>query len=210
MNQKSFASIVLITVIIVLVGIVGYITLIKKPANLPNKQVQPYLPSTQQQVIPPATNNISPQTPPSETANWKTYTSSQLGLSLKYPPYLNLQVHPVYYPGYKETNEEINITLPQKNDYDIPYLSVSLGDGSKNVAEIRDRYLRLEAEPNATDKYKEQEIAISDKTAYSFYSDRTTGRTIFIFHNNRLYVLGAHKYDLKEVKLMLSTLKFTK
>ena len=85
MNQKGFANIILVVVIVILVGAVGYFALVKKSEPIAQ---QPTPTSTQ--TITPTKPPVSPTpTTPSETANWKTYTNTKYGISIKYPPYNN-------------------------------------------------------------------------------------------------------------------------
>lgn len=64
MNQKRFASIILIVVIVIVVGAVGYLAFVKKSE--------------------PAAQESTP-TPISLTAGWKTYTDMQYRFEFKYP-----------------------------------------------------------------------------------------------------------------------------
>ena len=66
MNQKWIASIILIAVIIVLVGAVGYFAFVKKSTPI----VQQTTPTT---------------TPKFEIANWKTFMDTKYGFSFRYP-----------------------------------------------------------------------------------------------------------------------------
>ncbi|MEK7062180.1 MAG: PsbP-related protein [Patescibacteria group bacterium] len=78
MNQKGFANIILVVVIVILLGVVGYFALVKK--SEPIAQQTPI--ST-----PPTTQTPTQQTPApkDETVNWKTYTNTNRGYSIKYP-----------------------------------------------------------------------------------------------------------------------------
>lgn len=75
MNQKGFANIILVVVIAMLVGAVGYFVFVKKSAPI----VQQPTP-TSVQIKTPTT-----PTPKDEATSWNTYTDSQIGLSFKYP-----------------------------------------------------------------------------------------------------------------------------
>ncbi len=80
-NQKGFENIILIAVIVILVGAVGYFAFVKKSEPVA------------QQTTPPPTNTQSPvpqQPSPTpvvvnETANWKTYKSDTYNFEVKYP-----------------------------------------------------------------------------------------------------------------------------
>jgi hypothetical protein len=77
MNQKGFANIILVVVIVVLVGAVGYFTFVKKSGLI-----------VQQPAPTPAQTNtpVSPTpTPKNETANWKTYVDDKNHFSFNYP-----------------------------------------------------------------------------------------------------------------------------
>ena len=76
MNQKGFANIVLVVVIVLIVGAVGYFAFVKKSARL----------AEQTQTTTQTNNSVSPiPTQKDETANWKTYSNSKYNFSLKYP-----------------------------------------------------------------------------------------------------------------------------
>jgi hypothetical protein len=77
MNQKGFANIILVVVIVVLVGVVGYFAFVKKSEPV----VQQPTPTPTQTKTP-----ASPTpTPTSQATNLKTYTNTQYGFELKYP-----------------------------------------------------------------------------------------------------------------------------
>jgi hypothetical protein len=74
MSQKGFASIVLVVVVVILVGVVGYFAFVKKSE-----------PIAQQPTPTPALKD--------ETSSWKTYTNAQYGFEFKYPKELYLVVN---------------------------------------------------------------------------------------------------------------------
>ena len=88
MNQKGFANIIFVVVIVILVGAVGYFALVKKsepiaqqPTPTPTQKVQPTTPAT----TPTPTPSPTPASTDS-TANWKTYgVSGYNGYEFKYP-----------------------------------------------------------------------------------------------------------------------------
>ena len=71
MNQKSFANIILVIIVVVLVGAAGYFAFVKKPAPIAQDKT---LPSTQNTV------------PPDKTAQWRTYTNTEYKYRVSYPP----------------------------------------------------------------------------------------------------------------------------
>lgn len=76
-NQKGFANIVLIAVIVILVGTVGYFALSKKSSVSNTTPVVEQ--KNQNAVTPPPTSN-------NEANGWQSYQSVKFGIELKYPP----------------------------------------------------------------------------------------------------------------------------
>lgn len=62
MNQKGFANIVLIILVVILAGVLGYVTLIKKPAPVEQSQTNNSQ-NTESTMPPPANNSISKNPP---------------------------------------------------------------------------------------------------------------------------------------------------
>jgi len=78
MNQKGFANIILISVIVILVGATGYFVFVKKSEPIAQQ------PTPNQTKTP-----VSPApTPTSKPTNLKTYTNTQYGFEFMYPPEL--------------------------------------------------------------------------------------------------------------------------
>ena len=74
LNQKGFANIVLVIVIVLVIGAVGYFAFIKRSS-----------PIAQQPTPSQANNTVSPaQIQQNETATWKDYKSN-FGYTIKYP-----------------------------------------------------------------------------------------------------------------------------
>ena len=78
-NQKGFANVILILLIVViLVGAVGYFAFVKKSEPIAQQSPTPTPTQTQKPVSPTLT--------PDKTVNLKTYTDSNLNYSFQYPP----------------------------------------------------------------------------------------------------------------------------
>ncbi len=76
-QQKGFANIALVVLVIVLAGAVGYFVLFKKSPEVAQKTNTPTLTPTQ-------TKTQNP-TPKDEIMNWKIYTNTQYGFEVRYP-----------------------------------------------------------------------------------------------------------------------------
>ena len=79
-NQKGFANIILVIVIVVLVGAVGYFSFVKKSEPIAQQPTP-----TPTQTNTPTKNPTPTQTPKDEIASWKTYGNDQYGFEFKYP-----------------------------------------------------------------------------------------------------------------------------
>ena len=82
-NQKGFANIILVVVIVILVGAVGYFAFVKKSEPIAQQPTP-----TPTQTTTPTKTPVSPTptpTPKDETVNWKAYADNTIGLSFKYP-----------------------------------------------------------------------------------------------------------------------------
>lgn len=114
-QQKGFANIVLIVLIVVLAGVVGYFALVKKTPEVA-QQINSSTPtSTQTQ------NPIPTPTPSDETANWKTYKNGKNNFSFRYPNKWSLSNlgHDNISLKDESGKEVIHITLRLRNlDYD--------------------------------------------------------------------------------------------
>ena len=80
MNQRGFANIILVVVIVILVGTVGYFAFVKKSEPVAQEPTP-----TPTQVTNTSKSNPTPTpTPADPTANWKTYTDKKLLVEFKF------------------------------------------------------------------------------------------------------------------------------
>ena len=87
MSQKGFANIVLIGIIVVLVGVVGYFAFVKKSEPVTQQTTTP-TPNPTPTVTPVETTTPSPTPSPVVKSGWKIYTNSKYKFSIQYPDYL--------------------------------------------------------------------------------------------------------------------------
>jgi predicted PurR-regulated permease PerM len=82
-QQKDFANIVFIILIVVLAGVVGYSALVKKSPEITQQTTTPVQQSQ--------SNNQASQAPESpmpiqkEISDWETYTNTRFGFVVRYP-----------------------------------------------------------------------------------------------------------------------------
>lgn len=83
-QTRGFVNIILIIVVVVLAGVLGYVALVKKSA--PTEQQRPSsIEENTQSTLPATTVNTNIPTQVDETADWKTYTNAQYGFQISYP-----------------------------------------------------------------------------------------------------------------------------
>ena len=82
MNQKGFANIILVVMVVILLGTVGYFAFVKKFAPV----AQQPTPTPTQTTNPTKTPVSTTPTQKNETTDWKTYKNGQYGFEFKYPP----------------------------------------------------------------------------------------------------------------------------
>jgi hypothetical protein len=115
-NQKGFVNIVLMVVIVVLVGVVGYFAFVKKLEPVA-KQPTP----APTQATTPTKTPVSPtQTAKDETAGWKTFTDTQYGFKFEYPATWKATANDNEGPDYKVVARVVNPSRAGKPDTDVP------------------------------------------------------------------------------------------
>jgi hypothetical protein len=81
MNQKGFTNIILVVVIVILIGVVGYFAFVKKSEPV----AQQSTPTPTQATNAPKSNPTPTPTPADPTANWKVYSNTRYAYTIKYP-----------------------------------------------------------------------------------------------------------------------------
>ena len=143
MNQKGYVNIILIVLVVILAGVVGYLTLIKKPTP----------PATTNQT--PPTNTPTQQTPPitspepTPPVNWESLISTirtAVG-----PTFLGVRVE-----------ESGSLSIFQKNDItgdSIPEALVNLGSGGAYTSYLT--LMRVENDKPVAAQFKQKDGKVS-------------------------------------------------
>ena len=215
-NQKGIANIVLIVLVVVLVGALGYITLVKK-SNL---------------VEQPQTNNLQ-NTQTSSTdplADWQIYTDSKYGFEFKYPKgheldKLDLPVQTsngVVYAGEHtitfgikdksfwdmDYNDKILFSVKFKPDIGTPeeFSQNAFPDANNNTADFP-TYLRGIKNGRIIKTTFTGRPAIIDATSYL----HSGYKTIYISgKDNNYFLIIAQESNAEVLSKILTTFKFTK
>lgn len=83
-NQKGFTNIVLIVLIMILAGTVGYFMLVKKSPT-PTNETQTTNDLSSQQTPPVNTTKTPPPSSQTNNPGWKTFSNRQYGISISFP-----------------------------------------------------------------------------------------------------------------------------
>lgn len=215
MTQKGFTPIFLLIVILVVMGFVGGgVYLSKKNASTIKACTQDSKQCADGSLVYRIGTNCEfadcPATPSAdETANWKTYTNTKYGYSLKYPSSLIIEESNDPNGNVDQTmisNHSISEYSSKKiNPEDSEEFIMSIG--IPRTSSIRDI---TQAKSNYKDFYKG---SLEDYTVGGEKGFRTTnGTPIIIVHNNKEYFFILSPYSIKNYKndfyKILSTFKF--
>jgi hypothetical protein len=206
MNQKGFANIILVVVIVVLVGAVGYFALIRKPSPIAQQSPTPTPTSTQTKTPAPT------PTPKDETANWKTYTNSRVDYSFKYPT-ANLTLaldETIKYPSTREGDSKTQDLVQFAVGETSFGIRTYVGAGKSTI----ESWIQ---EPNTPRAYhdlsKYEKITVGGKTAYQ----TTDEAFVYVLANGNIYEITGYG-NIAPVKISaeplfkkwVATIQFTK
>jgi hypothetical protein len=179
--QKGFAPILIVVLIALVVGGGAY-----------------YL-GTKKSSLPTFSSSKIPSTIFDETANWKTYTNTKFGYSLKYPA-----------DKFTDCSEEDVFMLNCPNGEGRPDFGISTDTSSPSPEPYKD-YFDSTTEAikvgnidgtRYTNRLKSQDIPNVTQIAYSRLPDY-----IMLSHNGRYFSISYNDYQM--VSPILSTFKFT-
>jgi len=144
MSKKGFANTMLVIVIVVLIGLVGYFALVRKSESPPVTQTP--LPIAGQTEEP----TTQPPTIQNETASWETYQNEKYGFQFKYPKDSELQVGTrfsfdlsvdlPFAPGTKLTDKRMSIVIEENSTSEDCFGSIEW-HGVTEVNEIQFHYI---------------------------------------------------------------------
>lgn len=210
MNQRGFINIILVVLVVVLAGVVGYVTLVKKPTTIREE------PTNAQNIQPiPPTSAIKESTFESkdETINWKVCNNIKSGYEIQYPS--NWKIWYKSMQGIAEADcnngDEILVFSKEKPG---PAGETSNGFGIKfekaNIQSI-DSYIAQQISPERT--FRETIIIDGEKALWRKdpSSSSSTGTVIIYLapRGNLFKILTkANQVDNIEFNKIISSLKF--
>ncbi|PJB83519.1 MAG: hypothetical protein CO088_01275 [Candidatus Yonathbacteria bacterium CG_4_9_14_0_8_um_filter_46_47] len=205
MNQKGFANIILVVVIVILVGAIGYFVFIKK--SEPIAQQSTSTPTQTKTPLPPTstptkTPAYSTPAPKDETANWKSYRNDQYGFELKYPEDWRTAQCGIDCQGFGPQSVREDIAVG------INVLNSKLDTAKKSLPVLSNSYNKI---------IKEETVIVEGTQWTKLTIKQDIAGEIFIEHliekSGKTYDLGVGTDELNIVNIynqILSTFRFTK
>jgi hypothetical protein len=168
-NQKGFANIAIIILLVVLIGAGGYFVLVKKPVDKLTPQEQSQVQNDTQRAQSPVGSQPY-QAPQDETENWETYDNEKYGLKFKYPPSLTTRERERTHP----TGNSFQVSFEEGNDLALTvvvYLKNPVGNIDQSLNYIRTNYKDVE------------KILVNDYQALRYFN----GNNVIIFSDLKSY-----------------------
>jgi len=170
MNQKGYVNIILIVLVVILAGVVGYLTLIKKPTS----------PATTNQT--PPTNTPTQQTPPitspeptPKSVNWESLIPTIR--TVVGPTFLGMRVE-----------ESSSLSIFQKNDItgdSVPEALVGLGSGGAYTSCLT--LMRIENDKPVVAQFKQKDGKISSLMFLAGASVMNGESVVMLLDKNAIY-----------------------
>ena len=131
------------------------------------------------------------------TADWKTYTNTELGISVDYLANWTLEDNTkAYIKGVSIYNPADPPSMGNTGNF----MEIII-DPRTNIEQIRGLY-------NGSGTYREEIKTIGDQKAYLY--DRDGSVYVYIPYKNKIYLISAAPYPSENIQRSLSSLKFTK
>jgi len=182
-NQKGFVNIVLIVLVVILVGAVGYFALVKKSPT-PTSENQPTNNLPTQQTPPTATNNPPTTTPAPKAVDWESLLPSmRVALKQAFPN--------------ERIEESRPISIYKKVDITgdgIPEVLVNLGTGGATTDLVTS--MRIESDKPIAPLFKQKDGKISTLifSAGAGGSGRYGSTAEMLGNKNAIYSASYSKY----------------
>lgn len=191
-TAKGLTSIliVVVAIIVILTGTVGYLTLIRKPVALPTPTPKP----TQVSQTPESPT----PTPQDETANWQTYTNADLGYSIKYPVGWQVDEN-----GLQNSLSKEVIISPVDAEPFTSYLSISIDQRPLDL-------IRQVHSSSQAPIFIEKEISFAGQSAFQYTTANADSAEIYIEHEGQVFLVSTSKFSSNEVQQSFSSFRFTK
>ena len=135
-----------------------------------------------------------------DTSTWKTYTGSELGISVQYPSDWIVEA------SSPENSLTPGVTIySAKNPPSMEIIGESFAisiDTRTDIEQIRGLY-------NGSGRYQEQTITIGSQKAYQYKDMSTKTLVAYIPYKGKIYTINAAPFDNSIILKALSTFKFT-
>ncbi len=205
MKQKGFANVILIAVIVILLGVVGYVALVKQ-AQPTAQNPAPTAQSTKDGSVNSPQGNIL-----SVPKDWKTYRNDTYGFEVKYPANWKEEEPSFSYQG-------INLTETIQDPFNL-FLSFTYWESVDKVAWSAGSNQPKSFEEYAKDPMFENVKAIDffgNKAYTALFRNPNIAKDfsatyIIISHNGHIYEISYNNAGNVDInKKVISTFKFTK